>query len=292
VLYGLVLSALLLIAGSICRRTMQRGNAVARAGLWLLCAGVASAVATLATAGRADLLLRQGVVQAPSTMHLNAFALSFTMGLLYLAHLRRSHTHRAANARLAGAQAGQREARRRTVQVRLQALQARIDPQLLFEMLEAVRRTYEVDVVQAEQLLDELIAFLRAALPRLRTASSSLAHEAELARTYARLLSLAGAPAVELSVEVSAGALHARFPPGILLPLLAAALRECAGPCALAANCDGAECRCTLTLPAPPADATLARVRALLADIHGAGARVVIEADPVRVTITVPHELA
>ena len=83
-------------------------------------------------------------------------------------------------ARLAAAQAAQRATRRRLVHSRLQAVQARIDPQLLFEMLDAVRRAYDDDVSRAERLLDELVTFLRAALPRVRSTSSSVRREGAL----------------------------------------------------------------------------------------------------------------
>ena len=66
-------------------------------------------------------------------------------------------------------------ARRRLVEAQLQAMQARVDPQMFFDTLDTVQRLYTSDPRRAEGLLDELIVFLRAALPRLRTASSTLA---------------------------------------------------------------------------------------------------------------------
>ena len=58
----------------------------------------------------------------------------------------------------------------------------RASTRLLFDMLDAVRLAYAIEPARAERLLDELVAFLRAALPRLRDASSSVAREVELAR--------------------------------------------------------------------------------------------------------------
>ena len=249
---------------------------------------------SISTAGRAGILIEQGVVQSALTMQLHAFTLSFIFALLYLAHLRRSETHEAARARLAAAQAGQRQARRGIVQARLQEVQARIDPRLLFEMLDAVRRSYEVDAVRAQQLLDELIAFLRAALPRLRAASSSVPREAELARAYARLHELAGASGVVMTLDLRADVMHARFPPGVLLPLLDDALRARAGACALSAIRSAGACRLVLTLPARPSDAALARVRSLLADVYAASAELTVDGigAAVSVTVGVPYELA
>ena len=162
-------------------------------------------------------------------------------------------------------------------------------------MLEAVRRSYAVDAVRAECLLDELIAFLRAALPRLRAASSSVPREAELARRYAGLHRLAGAADAGMTLDVPADMMDARFPPGVLLPLLDDALRALAGPCTLTAALTRGACRLLLTLPARPSEPVVARVRALLADVYGALAELKIDDDAsglFGVTVQVTQELA
>jgi Histidine kinase len=280
-LYGLELWALLLVAGFGDQRLGHRCGRVTRGTVWLLVACATAVVVTLSTAGRADLLAGQGVVQSSLTMHLHAAVFSFTMVLLFLAHLRRSHSRAAATARLVAAQAAQREARADIARARLAAVQARIDPQLLFGMLEAVRAAYRVDAARAERLLDELIAFLRAALPALRAGSSSVAHEAALAQACARLHALAGAGDASLSVEVSAEAMHARFPPGVLLPLLDDALRARAGVCRLSSSRQADSCCVMLALPQAPSQVALSRVKSLLADLYGASARLTLDAaDP------------
>jgi LytS/YehU family sensor histidine kinase len=78
------------------------------------------------------------------------------MAVLFFTHLQHSRTHADAAKRLAAAKAAQQEARRRIAYGQLKAVQARIDPQFLFDMLEAVRRAYETDPERAERLLDEL----------------------------------------------------------------------------------------------------------------------------------------
>jgi LytS/YehU family sensor histidine kinase len=215
------------------------------------------------------------------------------MALLYFAHLQRSRQHEEAAARLAAAQAAQRHARRRTVQERQHEVQARIDPQLLFEMLDSVRCWYERDAARAERLLEELVAFLRAALPRLRAASSSLLREAELARAFVRLHALAGHETPGMAVAVAPDALHARFPPGVLLPLLDGAVRG-AGPIRLAATRSGKACRLDLTLDAAPSQAAITRVRSLLAELYGTMGALALEGatGEVHVRVEVPYELA
>jgi len=293
-LYGVALWLLLLAAGYSSERLARNAGRTVRGGIWLLAACSAAALANVVTAGRATILIEQGLVHSARTMHLHGFTFSLIMALLYFAHLRRSREHEQAAARLAAAQSVQRDTRRRIVRARLQEVQARIDPQLLFEMLATLRRLYERDVARAERFLDELIDFLRAALPRLRTAWSSLTREVELARAFVRLQALAAESASDMSIELAPEALHARFPPGVLLPLLSAAVGRNAGPCRLSATRTGEDCRVVLAIEAAPADATVARVRSLLIELYGAAAKLAIErqAGAANVIVEVPYELA
>jgi len=60
-------------------------------------------------------------------------------------------------------------------EVTLDALQARIDPEYLCQTLTKLDRLYEADPPAADQLLDELIVFLRAALADIRALNASVA---------------------------------------------------------------------------------------------------------------------
>ena len=291
-LFGAELCGLLLVIGYVLQRVKAIGRYARSATL--LGAGAAAALAELSTTGRGSILVEQGVVQSFQTMHAYAFVSALIMALLFFAHLHRSRAQEAAAARLVAAQAAQHQARRRLGHARLQAVQARIDPQLLFEMLDAVRHAYEDDASRAERLLDELASFLRAALPRLRSTSSSVLREAQLARAYAQLRALAGATEVKMRLDVSADVADARFPPGVLLPLLDDALRARAGACELIATRSSGNCQLVLTLPARPLDAAVARVRSLLADLYGTSAELAVaHANGVaNATVKVPYELA
>lgn len=292
-LYGIVLWCMLLVTGYLCERHLKNARWHVRGAMWVAAACTAAALANIVTAGRASILIEQGLVGSVSTMHLHGFIISLTMALLYFAHLRSSRAHLEAKARLAAAQTAQRNARRRMVQLRLQEMQARIDPGVLFEMLEVVRSLYQNDPERAEPFLDELIAFLRAALPRLRAQSSSLVREAELARAFARLNALAAGSELALSIDIAPDALHARFPPGVLLPLLhdtaVGGVR-----CRLIASRLNDTCLLVLILGAAPADHCIERVRSLLAELYGEAGNLVIEkaSGAVNVRVKVPYELA
>lgn len=75
---------------------------------------------------------------------------------------------RAARA-LTDAQMGRSEAQRSLLAAQLLAAHAQVDPAFVLERLETIERTYEADPAGADAQLDELIAFLRAAIPRLRS---------------------------------------------------------------------------------------------------------------------------
>ncbi len=293
-LYGTSLWCLLLITGYGCERLTRRRGRTIRNGMWLLAACLAAAIPNILTTPRVTILIEQGLVYSARTAHLYAFTSSLIMALLYFAHLRRSRGHEHATARLAAAQAAQRHARRRIVQARLQEVQARIDPQLLFEMLDTVRRLYECDAARAEQFLDELIIFLRAALPRLRTVSSSLVREVELARAFVGLHALAGAIGLGMTMDVAPDAMHARFPPGVLLPLLDTTVSSNAGPCQLTATRSSDGCRLVLTLAAAPSDGSVARVKSLLMELYGTSGKLAVESTTgaINVIVTLPYELA
>ena len=86
-----------------------------------------------------------------------------------------------ADKRMHSARAQRAEAQRRTLESRLQALQARVEPQFLFNTLAEVRDLYDVDPALGGRMLGDLIAYLRAALPHFRESSSTVSRELELA---------------------------------------------------------------------------------------------------------------
>lgn len=288
-LFGVELWSLLLLLGYATQRFDPQGRYARSSALASACA---AAALTEWTSGRGNILLEQGVVQSSQSMHVYGFTSALIMALLFFAHLHRSRAHELAAVRLSVAQAAQRETRRRLVQARLQALQARIDPNLLFEMLDSVRRAYQDDPARAERLLDKLVEFLRAALPRLRNASSSLQREAELARAYVRLRALAESVEHVMTLNLAGDVVDACFPPGVLLPLLDDALRRRPGDCKLSATLSGTDCCIALVLPACPRDTTVGRVRSLLADVYGSlGVIATAQASGAAVvTVRVPYQ--
>ena len=71
-------------------------------------------------------------------------------------------------------------------------MQARVEPRFLFNTLAQVERLYEIDAQRADRMLDDLIVYLRAALPQLRETTSTLSREIELAKAYLNIVEAAG----------------------------------------------------------------------------------------------------
>ena len=133
-------------------------------------------------------------------------------------------TARQAATRRRTAEIARLEARRRTLESRLQAMQARVEPQFLFNTLAQVRQLYESDPALAGKMLDDLIAYLRAALPHLRESSSTLGKEAALARAYLDIVQVRLGERLAFDIEIPAALADARMPPMMLLPLIDHAL--------------------------------------------------------------------
>jgi hypothetical protein len=69
---------------------------------------------------------------------------------------------------LAQAEVGRSEAQRSLAAAQLVAAHAQVDPAFVLQTLESIEQGYEANPAKADAQLDELIDFLRAAIPRLR----------------------------------------------------------------------------------------------------------------------------
>jgi hypothetical protein len=112
-----------------------------------------------------------------------------------------------------------RSAERWLLELRLGALQARLDPQVLFDTLDNVGSLYRSHPVAAERLLDSLIDYLRLVLPHLKAAESTLEHEITLALAYARVLRTAEGEPLKLDADIEPSVSNACFPPMVMQPL-------------------------------------------------------------------------
>jgi len=162
-------------------------------------------------------------------------------------------TARRADNRMRAAELVRAKSRRRTLESRLQAMQARVEPQFLFNTLAQVRELYERDVAVAGRMLDDLIAYLRAALPHLRESSSTLGQEIALARAYLDIMRVRLGERLAFEIDVPEAVKDARIPPMMLLPLIDHALvyglqpGDAGGTIAITTEAEGGRLRLTIT---------------------------------------------
>jgi hypothetical protein len=126
-------------------------------------------------------------------------------------------------ARLHAAELQRNAQARRVLESQLQTMQARIEPRFLFDTLAQVKRLYELDATLAQRMLDDLIDYLRAAMPRMRDTSSTLAQEIELASAYLSIVGARSGSRLGFDIDVPEGR-NVRMAPMVLLPLIDQAL--------------------------------------------------------------------
>jgi sensor histidine kinase YesM len=116
---------------------------------------------------------------------------------------------------------------RQALDARLRALHAQIEPHFLFNTLANVQALVETGSPRAAPVLRSLIAYLRAAMPRLRDESgSTLAAETELVRAYLEVMHLRMPDRLSYAIELPADLAGLRFPAMALLTLVENAIRH------------------------------------------------------------------
>jgi hypothetical protein len=120
---------------------------------------------------------------------------------------------------------------RQALDARLHLLQAQVEPHFLFNTLANVRELVDAGSPQAGVVLGSLIAYLRAAVPRLHGAPSTMAQELDLVRAYLEVMQMRIPDRLQFAVHADAGALPVPVPPMALLTLVENAVRHGIDPC-------------------------------------------------------------
>jgi signal transduction histidine kinase len=197
---------------------------------------------------------------------------------------------------------------KQAVEAELKVMQAQVEPHFLFNTLASVQYLVETDPVEASRLLGHLIGYLRAALPQLRAASTTLGREAELAREYLSILKMRIGPRLAFDVDVPAELRDHPFPPNLLISLVENAIKHGIEPAAaggtvyVSAHRDGDALVVSVTdtghglaTPSPNGGAGvgLNNVRERLAALYGPRGRFTLEpAEPAgaRAVLALPYE--
>ena len=118
------------------------------------------------------------------------------------------------------------ELERKALDARLRFLQAQVEPHFLFNTLANVRALVKAGSPQAPQVLDSLIAYLRAAVPRLHESATTLGQELTLVRAYLDLMQMRMPDRLHYSVVADAALYEWPCPPMTLMTLVENAVKH------------------------------------------------------------------
>ncbi|WBS01441.1 histidine kinase [Pseudoduganella sp. SL102] len=129
--------------------------------------------------------------------------------------------------RLARAEAAAAEERaraeaveRQALQAQLQLLQAQIEPHMLFNTLANLQGLIALDPQRAQQMLDQLIQYLRATLSSSRAQRTTLAQEFALLEAYLGLMSVRMGARLSYGFDLPDALRAVEIPPMLLQPLV------------------------------------------------------------------------
>ena len=212
-------------------------------------------------------------------------------------------------ARLHRADAERQQLEKNVLLAKLQLMQAQVEPHFLFNTLANVQHLVETDPPAAARVLESLIQYLRAALPQMREAGTTLGRELDMARAFLEIHRVRMGNRLDFAIDVPTHLRDAPFPPMMLISLVENALKHGVDPC----------CECGLiTLRAVERDGKLVvsvtdtgvgivpkqgggvgltNIRERLKALHGSAARLVLEENSPRgvvasIEVPAPESLA
>lgn len=118
------------------------------------------------------------------------------------------------------------ELERKALDARFRLLQAQVEPHFLFNTLANVQALVEAGAPQASQVLKSLIAYLRAAMPRLHQSATTLGQELELVRAYLDVMHMRMPDRLQFEVQADEAAAQLECPPITVLTLVENAVRH------------------------------------------------------------------
>jgi two-component sensor histidine kinase len=112
------------------------------------------------------------------------------------------------------------EAQRHASEARLKLLETQLEPHMLFNTLANLRALISVDPVRAQQMLDHMIAYLRATLDASRGTTHSLQAEFDRLRDYLELMAIRMGPRLAYELDLPPDLAAAHVPTLLLQPLV------------------------------------------------------------------------
>ncbi|WP_342119081.1 sensor histidine kinase [Pseudoduganella sp. OTU4001] len=118
------------------------------------------------------------------------------------------------------------ELQRAAVQAELKSLQAQVEPHFLYNTLANTRYLVRHAPDKAVVMLDHLIAYLRTALPDMRTPASTLGRECELAGHYLGLMEIRFGSRLRTRIDCPDALREISVPPMMLMSLVENAVQH------------------------------------------------------------------
>jgi histidine kinase/histidine kinase/DNA gyrase B/HSP90-like ATPase len=118
------------------------------------------------------------------------------------------------------------ELERQAADARLRLLQAQVKPHFLFNTLANVQALVDAGSPRASGVLKSLVAYLRAAVPKLQDSITTVGEEAALARAYLDVMHMRMPDRLEFAIRIDAEARDVECPSMTLLTLVENAVRH------------------------------------------------------------------
>jgi len=115
---------------------------------------------------------------------------------------------------------------KQAIEAELKLMQAQVEPHFLFNTLASVQFLTETDPPKAGLMLGHLLAYLRAALPQLRSNSTTLGQESDLAQAYLSIMRMRMGPRLSFVIDIPTELRSHRFPPMLLMSLVENAVKH------------------------------------------------------------------
>ena len=186
------------------------------------------------------------------------------------------------------------EARRHATEARLKLLETQLEPHMLFNTLANLRALIGTDPRQAQEMLDHMIAYLRATLTASRATTHSLQAEFDRLRDYLELMAVRMDKRLDFSLQLPPELAQLQVPALLLQPLVENSIQHGLEPkveggrITVSARRDGGHLVLEVAdtgvgpcgEPAAGKGFGMSQVRERLATLHGAAAGVDFAAAP------------
>jgi signal transduction histidine kinase len=151
-----------------------------------------------------------------------AFGNGMFVSLFFLIQFREARSR----AELLRAEADRNLLSKQAIEAELKLMQAQVEPHFLFNTLASVQFLAETEPPKASQMLGHLIAYLRAALPQLRSNSTTLGQESDLAQAYLSIMQMRMGARLRFAIDIPEELRAHRFPPMLLMSLVENAIQH------------------------------------------------------------------